>query len=392
MKSLSKNIYIIFFLVILSPYVALCDEISIKKIDFDNDDNLSIYVDKKSEFKTYSLNSPDRLVVDIKSATIEENILKKDFPPFVMAIRKNRNGDMLRIVFDLKQKISVKRAAFQKNKNEELGKIFIVTSLDSKASQAFTNNTKDGKKYVIKEEITKMPIIVIDAGHGGKDPGTIGDYARTKEKNITLSYARELAKHLRNTQNYKIYLTRDSDIFIPLQDRVAKARKLNADLFISIHADSALDGDTKGLSIYTLSEKSSDKQAELLAQKENRSDIIAGLNFEDTSGDILKTLIDLSQRSSMNSSSHFANLAIKSIQENDINILQNTHRFAGFVVLTAPDMTSILIELGYLSNRKEEAQLNSLTHKRNIIKALVDAIDEYFKMGKINKKSIVQKK
>ncbi len=429
-----------------------CAESVIKKIEFSNN-NLVISVNEKTGFRTYALSSPDRLVVDIDDASLEDDeILEQNFPNYIGAVRKGRKDDALRIVFELKKQIYIKKTSFQKTKNDDYGKITVVLSDDAKDAAAnikkadihIKSNSEIVKppkvnveskpqhptteldvmiKYVIKNEPippslskiaakenaanvkltkpedpenkqqnevevkptkipNKIPVIVIDAGHGGKDPGTIGDYARTKEKNVTLSYAKELAKHLINTKHYKVYLTRDSDEFIPLKQRVEKARRIKADLFISLHADSASDKDTSGLSIYTLSEKSSDRQAELLAQKENRADIIAGLNFADTSGDILKTLIDLSQRSSMNSSSQFANSVIKSMQKNEIDILQNTHRFAGFVVLTAPDMTSILIELGYLSNKNEESELNSLGHKRDIVKALVDAIDEYFKMAK----------
>jgi N-acetylmuramoyl-L-alanine amidase len=227
-----------------------------------------------------------------------------------------------------------------------------------------------------KEEPKK--IIIIDAGHGGKDPGTIGNYARTKEKNITLSYARELGKQLMLTKRYKVYLTRDEDFFIPLKQRVAIARKKHADLFISLHANASENTDAEGFSIYTLSETSSDKQAELLANKENRADIINGMDFSNASQDIVKTLIDMSQRESKNSSSRFANIVINSARQSGIAILQNTHRFAGFAVLTAPDMASVLIELGYLSNKNEEKMLNSLMYKRKIAQSIVDAIDEYF--------------
>jgi N-acetylmuramoyl-L-alanine amidase len=226
---------------------------------------------------------------------------------------------------------------------------------------------------------TKKPVIIIDAGHGGKDPGTIGVYARTKEKNITLSYAKELAKHLINEKKYKVYLTRDEDFFIPLDKRVAKSRRKKADLFISLHANSIIDKNISGFSIYTLSDNSSDKQAELLAQKENQADILNGIDFSGASKDIMKTLIDLSQRESKNSSARFAKFVIRDIKKADIEILQNTHRFAGFMVLTAPDMASVLIELGYLSNRREEEMLNSASYRRLIAKTLTNSINQYFK-------------
>lgn len=371
-----KLILNIYFILLASNSYA--QDILVKKINFDENKNLEIVLSGKTTFKAYLLTKPERLVIDIANANLDSEASKLLLPNFIEKVRKNKkeNND-LRIVFDLKKKVGLKKTSFIKYKNEKLPKIFVAFDLPQKISIEKPNN---GKLDLTKKPAPQKPIIVIDAGHGGKDPGTIGDYARTKEKNITLSYARELAKHLVLTGNYKVYLTRDGDIFIPLKERVQIARKRKADLFISIHANAADDHSTKGFSIYTLSEKSSDKQAELLAQKENRADIISGINFNGASADILKTLIDLSQRSSMNSSASFANTAIRSLQKNNVEILHNTHRFAGFMVLTAPDMTSVLMEIGYLSNKHEESQLNSFIYKRNMVKGLVDAINQYFRI------------
>ncbi len=256
-------------------------------------------------------------------------------------------------------------------------KIRTATSTPAKdKNEILQTSIADNKK--ISQPLRK-PVIIIDAGHGGKDPGTIGVYARTKEKNITLSYAKELSKHLMKEKKYKVYLTRDDDFFIPLDKRVAKSRRKKADLFISLHANSIADNHVSGFSIYTLSDNSSDKQAELLAQKENQADIINGIDFAGASKEIMKTLIDLSQRESKNSSARFAKYVIRDIKKVDIEILQNTHRFAGFMVLTAPDMASVLIELGYLSNRREEEMLNSASYRRLVAKTLTNSINQYFK-------------
>lgn len=256
-------------------------------------------------------------------------------------------------------------------------KIRTATSTPAKdKNEILQTSIADNKK--ISQPLRK-PVIIIDAGHGGKDPGTIGVYARSKEKNITLSYAKELSKHLMKEKKYKVYLTRDDDFFIPLDKRVAKSRRKKADLFISLHANSIADNHVSGFSIYTLSDNSSDKQAELLAQKENQADIINGIDFAGASKEIMKTLIDLSQRESKNSSARFAKYVIRDIKKVEIEILQNTHRFAGFMVLTAPDMASVLIELGYLSNRREEEMLNSASYRRLVAKTLTNSINQYFK-------------
>ncbi len=392
----------------------------IKKISFTAQNHLEISISQKETFKIFTLSEPSRLVVDISNADLEKPDEQPALPNFISSFRSKKNENSLRLVFDLKQKISIEKVKFEKLK-EKSGKITaeivgpkasVAESvkaekptttpksddfISSKVAEFDVTTTKvvniDGSatylvrktpKSLAKSASGKIPVIVIDAGHGGKDPGTIGNYARSKEKNITLSYAKELGKQLGNTGHYKVYLTRDTDIFIPLKKRVELARRKKADMFISLHANAISDSGVSGFSIYTLSEKSSDKQAELLAQKENRADIISGVNFSGASQDIMKTLIDLSQREAMNGSARFANIAIKSVRESSINILQNTHRFAGFAVLTAPDMVSTLIELGYLSNKDEEKLMNSLAYKRLVAQSLVSAIDEYFAKNKTN--------
>jgi N-acetylmuramoyl-L-alanine amidase len=326
-----------------------------------------------------------RLVVDlIKSKKVE--ISKKDS-------KKDNKKDLKN---SKKEKVKeVKKDQSEQKKSENIEPIksaeVAVSTSDSIDKIVSKIDPETGTvKYIIKKKTDAdinpnnltakiTPIVVIDAGHGGKDPGTIGKYARTKEKNVTLAYAKELKKHLDKTGKFKTFLTRGDDYFIPLDERVSKSRKLKADLFISIHADSASDSNTKGLSIYTLSEKSSDDQAEKLAQKENRADIIGGADFSKTNDDdILKTLINMAQRNSMNNSAKFAEMAIKYFDANNVTVLQNSHRFAGFRVLTAPDIPAVLIEIGYLSNKAEERVLNSLNHREDVAKSLVKSIDTYF--------------
>ncbi|MBU6339825.1 MAG: N-acetylmuramoyl-L-alanine amidase [Rickettsiales bacterium] len=338
----------------------------IKEINFLPQNILEISLSSKNNFKSFTLTNPDRLVIDIENAAFEKKDYSPTLPEFISSFRSRVDEKKsLRLVFDLKRALKIKQSSFQNSK----------ITIEFDITPAKYVDPANAIKF--KKEIPKK-IIVIDAGHGGKDPGTIGDYARTKEKNITLSYAKELKKYLDNTKKYQVFLTRDKDFFIPLKKRVEKARRMKADLFISLHANSINDDVTSGLSIYTLSEKSSDKQAELLARKENRADIISGADFSTESPDVMKTLIDLSQRDSMNKSSIFANIAIMSVKDSEIKILQNTHRFAGFAVLTAPDMASVLIELGYLSNRNEEKNLNNLIYKRKVAQSLTEAIDKYF--------------
>lgn len=222
----------------------------------------------------------------------------------------------------------------------------------------------------------KVRTIVLDPGHGGVDPGAIGP-SGVYEKYITLAMAKEMRRQLNATGRYKAVLTRDRDIFIRLRDRVQIARDAGADLFVSIHADTIPNRSISGPSIYTLSEKASDKEAADLAEKENKADLIAGVDLTNESPDVTTILIDLAQRESMNRSAHFASGLIKEIGR-ETKLLRNTHRFAGFAVLKAPDVPSVLLELGFLSNKKDEKSLNSKGYRVKVAAAIVRAADAYF--------------
>lgn len=221
------------------------------------------------------------------------------------------------------------------------------------------------------------PVIVLDPGHGGVDPGAIG-IGGTHEKDITLAMAREIRRQLEATGKYRVFLTRDQDVFIRLRDRIAIARQQSADLFISIHADSMGNRETRGASIYTLSENASDSEAAALAARENRADIIAGVDLSRESRDVTSILIDLAQRETSN---HSISLARSLVQEmgREVQLLPvNPHRFAGFAVLRAPDVPSALIELGYLSNAQDEGQLNKPQYRQRVASGIVRSIDAYF--------------
>ncbi len=220
-----------------------------------------------------------------------------------------------------------------------------------------------------------MPLIIIDPGHGGVDPGAIGK-SGTKEKSLTLSYALALKEAIEKEGKYRVVLTRDRDVFVSLRDRVIKAQKAEGDLFISLHADSHPQPSTRGLSVYTLSENASDKEAEALANMENKSDVLK-VDLADQNDEIADILIDLVQRESKNNSSRFAEGLVGTLKQK-VTLLPNTHRFAGFRVLTAPDIPSVLVEMGYLSNVEEEKSLNSPDYKNRLVSAIVHGVNKYF--------------
>ena len=219
-------------------------------------------------------------------------------------------------------------------------------------------------------------LIVIDPGHGGIDPGAIG-VKRTREKDVVLAFGLALRDVLMKTGQYEVVMTRDSDAFLTLKQRVRVARENAADLFIAIHADTVRGPAARGATIYTLSEKASDQEAEALAQKENRADIIGGIDLGQESEEVTDILIDLVQRESKNHSLFFAKKAVTELRQVTA-FTGKPMRSAGFVVLKAPDVPSVLVELGYLSSRQDEAQLTSAKWRAKVADAMARAIGKYF--------------
>lgn len=221
------------------------------------------------------------------------------------------------------------------------------------------------------------PLVVIDAGHGGHDPGTISTVTGQYEKNVTLAIAKRIRDELIASGRVRVALTREDDRFYVLRERTAIARSLNADLFISIHADAAGSADAKGATLYTLSEVASDKEAAALAARENKADVVKGVNLGRENADVASILIDLAQRETMNSSVRFANL-VKREGSGEIPFRSAYHRMAGFAVLKAPDTPAILMEVGYMTNTDDVARLTSPDGQQKIASGLRRAIEIHF--------------
>ncbi|MCV0396517.1 MAG: N-acetylmuramoyl-L-alanine amidase [Rhizobiaceae bacterium] len=217
--------------------------------------------------------------------------------------------------------------------------------------------------------------IVIDPGHGGIDGGARGK-SGTAEKDVTLAFARELRDTLEETGDYDVHLTRDSDTFLRLDERVRIARQHHADLFLSIHADTIRLSSFRGATVYTLSEKASDPEAEALAIRENLSDEVAGLTVDEADPQVTDILVDLVRRETHGFSIRFARSLIGELT-GQVQLVNRPHRFAGFRVLRAPDVPSVLLELGYLSNEKDEAQLLDPDWRRKAVGSIAAAISTF---------------
>lgn len=223
----------------------------------------------------------------------------------------------------------------------------------------------------------EKPVIVIDPGHGGKDTGAIGKN-KTYEKRITLSYSLALKQALERTGRYRVIMTRSNDTFVSLPGRVQAARRSGGDILLSIHADSHPNPKTQGFSVYTLSADRARREYQKLLAKADQEEVVRGVKLRGESRDVKEAILDFAQSETRNVSDDFARAVAHNLGKS-VKALPKTHREASLAVLTAADMPSALLELGYLSNSYEENLLNQKEHKEKIINSLRNAIEEYFK-------------
>ena len=310
--------------------------------------------------KSFALSNPNRIVIDVpRLATGGVSLPKNYAGALVKSVRFGQfDAATTRIVLDVHAPAKIVAT--------NSGNPFTVEIIS-------TAPLKAGAKPVAEE---KKPLIVIDAGHGGQDPGAIGVH-KTQEKDITLNYAKALREGLLRTGRYRVALTREDDRFIVLPERVSIARKMKADMFISLHADSNPRAEARGFSIYTLSETASDDESAALAERENKADIIPGIDLSGTDADVASILIDLTQRETMNKSAKFADIVVDNLHRG-ITKLPKTHRYAGFRVLKAPDIPSVLIEVGFLSNEQDERLLLTSEYRERVVSSLVKGIDRFY--------------
>jgi N-acetylmuramoyl-L-alanine amidase len=220
------------------------------------------------------------------------------------------------------------------------------------------------------------PLVVIDAGHGGHDPGSISVYGGRREKDVTLAIAKAIADEINKGGRARAMLTRSDDRYLVHRERFEIARRNKAALFISVHADAAPVPEARGATVYTLSEVASDREAARLAARENKTSVLAGFDFAKESRDVADILIDLAQRETMNASAAFATVLQREMSPK-VHFKSNAHRFAGFLVLKAPDVPSVLLETGYVSNEQDSRFLFSEAGQEAIAEGVAKAVDAY---------------
>lgn len=223
----------------------------------------------------------------------------------------------------------------------------------------------------------RLPLVVIDPGHGGHDPGAVSPFGGAREKDVTLALARAIRDDLVATGRVRVALTRGDDRYLVLEERYGIARRLKADLFLSVHADAAETPDARGASVYTLSEVASDREAARLAARENKANIINGVDLGAHSSDVSSILLDLTQRETMSTASDFAHLLQREASD-EMMFRTTARRFASFVVLKAPDTPSVLFETGFLSNKADAEFLTSVEGRRKVARGVRKAVQVHF--------------
>ena len=340
---------------------------------------------EKVDFRTFTLADPYRVVVDLSRVEWRVAPGKDDRKGVISGLRFAQFGPRTsRMVMDVREPVEVRKAFLLTPRGNWAYRFVIDVAPVDEASFANSAGAPGERAGRAARPSPPKPsrkpaarrVIVLDAGHGGVDPGAIG-VSGVREKTVTLSAARELKNILQKTNRYKVILTRNSDRFLRLRERVAMARDAGAHLFVSLHADSIGRRGVRGASVYTLSEKASDAEAAALAAKENKADLLGGVLLKVEDEEVEEILIDLGQRETKNRSAGFANIALPELGRR-VRTLRNGHRFAGFAVLKAPEVPSVLVEMGYLSNRRDEHMLSTAKGRRPVLEALAKAIDRYF--------------
>jgi len=405
---------------VLTPMPALASQILAVRV-WPSDDYTRVTLENDSNLKVthFIVKNPERLVVDIEgidlNSTLKDLVAKiQPNDPYIKQVRVGQNRpSVVRLVFDLKDEIKpqvftlepvgeykyrfvidlypanppdpiaalIQKGNWPKDQQTEIKPPLADAKPDTKSAAPAQDDdpqvAKARPQDDTKLQLTRMITIALDPGHGGEDPGAIGSRGN-REKDVVLSIAKRLKKKIEEQPNMRVMLTRDADFFVPLGMRVQKARKVQADLFISIHADAFVQPTARGSSVFALSEKgASSTAARWLANKENAADMIGGVNIKTHDKQLASVLLDLSTTAQINDSLRIGNAVLREI--GGINKLhKGAVEQAGFAVLKAPDIPSILIETAFISNPEEEAKLTDNSYQDDMADAIMTGIKKYF--------------
>lgn len=347
-----------------------------------------LHFDREPEPHWFLLRAPHRLVIDLPKTKFAIDSKELKARGLVSNVRYgDLNDKSSRLILEAKGPFVIDRLEILPN--EASSGYRLVADLSAASRNAFEDalaeqaQTTGSTKSTPKDERLGLRTgkggqrftVVLDPGHGGIDGGAAGP-SGTIEKDVTLTFAKELRDRLRSDGRYSVFMTREEDDFLRLDDRVRIAREHEADLFISIHADTIRLKGIRGATVYTVSEKASDAEAQALADRENLSDKLAGITVEEENHEVADILVDLIKRETHSFSMRFARSLVGELSTT-VGLINNPHRFAGFKVLKAPDVPSVLLELGYLSNPKDEEQLNSAEWREKAATSISKAIETF---------------
>ncbi|MEW9615648.1 N-acetylmuramoyl-L-alanine amidase [Shinella sp. S4-D37] len=350
---------------------------------------LVIDFDRKPDFKVHYVANPYRVLIDLpetafglKAEELEARGIFSDIRYGTMAAGRSR------IVLTASRPVGVVLAEVQEEQGAASYRLVIDTAIVT--DQAFQGlmEKQSWQEAAVSagagEASVMLPgsradgpfVIAVDAGHGGIDNGALGGVTRTQEKHVTLAFARQLTEALNKLPGTRAVLTREKDEFLSLSQRVQLARHEGANLLISIHADTLKQKDIRGATVYTISDKASDSLAASLAERENLSDQVAGISFVDEPAEVVDILLDLTRRETQAFSINLAQSVVRNFKD-QVLLINNPHRHAGFRVLTAPDVPSILLELGFLSNKEDEQLLIDPAWQKKVAGLVARAVEQY---------------
>ena len=387
LKKISKIIFL--FFVIWNPFLLYSeDEVTVSKLRISSIQGglrVIIDADQSPAYEVFSLKNPNRLVVDLAKTNFSEDFSFPATKGFIKGIRFGSfNNDVSRIVFDLnssvkkiKSRVRKPSSGSKRTLNIDIENYINIRTLNEKNKKLEKKQIKNFKK---KYSRNKKLTIVIDPGHGGKDPGT-SYQSLISEKEIVLNFSSILKKKLEKA-GYRVYLTRSADNFIKLKERVKFAKRKGADLFISVHADASKYSSTRGFSVYTLSKKGLDREAEKVAKLENSLSVFSkkglkGINLRDARNIKDQYYIDLAFDRAKNSSTEFADILVNKVEERS-ELLSRPHRYAGFAVLKSPNYPSVLVELGFITNDKDRNNFGNRNWQSSVATKFVEAINQNF--------------
>ncbi|NKC12925.1 MAG: LysM peptidoglycan-binding domain-containing protein [Gammaproteobacteria bacterium] len=324
----------------------------------------------------FTLGNPDRLVIDMRDARLAPTVASAaSHPPLIKSVRFGlRNTTDLRMVLDVVEPVRAK--SFMLGPDERHGHRLVVY-LHGRSTPRQKSNPTPGSPAAGDVTLGARSIVIaIDAGHGGADPGAIGA-GGTYEKDITLSIAKRLAGEINAMRGFRGVLIRKGDEYLRLRTRIARARRSKADLLVSIHADAFKDRRVRGSSVWVLSSEGASSEARWLVAQENAADLVGGVSLDDKDELLKQVILDLSQTATLNDSVEVANVTLNELRKLG-RVHKRTVQRAGFMVLKAPDIPSILVEAAFISNPAEERRLRDAKHQRRLAQSIARGIRGYF--------------